>query len=135
MRITTKTIAIRKYVPSLIPVFGGGVAEGGIETMLVVVFWLVFITVVGVVVVRVELGNVVEALGNAAETTVPFGYWHPQSTKPLGQDPILWQTAPGGQVTCEQLIQEVRFAAYASEVKNSKPKNIPNTCPLMQSKI
>jgi len=61
---------------------------------------------------------VVVTLGNAVDTTVPFGYWQPHNTKPLGQEPILWTVAPGGHVTSDGEMHEVRFAAYDNEARS-----------------
>ena len=62
----------------------------GRETILVV---LTLVTD-AVVLVTAVAGGIVEAivvveLGKAVDTTVPFGYWQPHNTKPLGQEPTL----------------------------------------------
>ena len=95
----------------------GGLVFGivvGIETVLGVVVLLAAIVVgadVGIDVEAVVAIVVAVELGNADDITVPFGYWQPHRTKPLGQVPTLWAVAPAGHVTSDGDTQEVRFAA------------------------
>jgi len=84
----------------------------GKETILVV------LTLLATGVVGIVETIVVVALGNAVDTTVPFGYWQPHKIEPLGQEPTLWTTAPAGQVTSDGEMQEVKFAAYDNEAKS-----------------
>jgi len=96
----------------------------GKETILVV------LTLVTAGVVGIVEAIVVVTLGNAVDTTVPFGYWQPHKIEPLGQEPTLWTTAPAGHVTSDGEIHEVRFAAYDNEAKS---KSNTTTKPFIQS--